>query len=112
MATKRPLCVIVGAGEGLGVSLARAFAHDGNDLLLIGRSVEGVAKAREAAQEAGANVEAVQADARDAGALAAALGSRGGEAEILVYNPRGAPSYKSPLEVTAAELTDVLALGA
>ena len=110
MVTNRPLCVIVGAGEGLGVSLARAFAQDGNDLILMGRSVEGVAKAREAAQEAGAHVEAVQADARDAGAIAAALGPRSGEAESLVYNPRGSLAFKPPLEVTAAELTDVLAL--
>ncbi|MGH8516246.1 MAG: SDR family NAD(P)-dependent oxidoreductase [Panacagrimonas sp.] len=105
----RPLCAIVGAGEGLGVALARAFARQGNDLLLVGRSAAGQAAAREAAVAAGAKVTIEEADARDPAALTKALGAAS-SAEVLIYNPRAGLTFKPPLEVTAEELQDILAL--
>lgn len=106
----RPLCTIVGAGEGLGVALARAFAAQGNDLLLVGRSASGQSAARDAGQAAGARVEVRQADARDPAALAQALADAASTTEILIYNPRAGLTFKPPLEVTPDELQDILAL--
>jgi NADP-dependent 3-hydroxy acid dehydrogenase YdfG len=106
----RPLCAIVGAGEGLGVALARAFAAQGHDLLLVGRSASRQSAAREAGEAAGARVEVREADARDANALVQALGDAASKAEILIYNPRAGLTFKPPLEVTPEEVQDILAL--
>ena len=109
----RPLCAIVGAGEGLGVALAKAFAQDGHDLLLVGRTAEGQARAKESALAAGAQVRVVEADARDPRALASALQGAEGKTpavDVLSYNPRGPLTFKPPIEVTPEELQDVLSL--
>ena len=52
----QPVCAIVGAGEGLGRSLAAKFAGEGFDIALISRSENGSGAAADAA--AGANAEA------------------------------------------------------
>lgn len=105
----RPLCAIVGAGEGLGVALARAFAAEGHDLLLVGRAAARQSAARDAAVAAGAKVTIEEADARDPAALTKALAAASA-AEVLIYNPRAGLTFKPPLEVTAEELQDILAL--
>lgn len=106
---KRPMCAIVGAGEGLGVALARAFAAEGHDLLLVGRAAARQSAARDAAVSAGAKVTIEEADARDPAALTRALGAASA-AEVLIYNPRAGLTFKPPLEVTPEELQDILAL--
>ncbi|TDU25577.1 short subunit dehydrogenase [Panacagrimonas perspica] len=108
MKPTRSRCAIVGAGEGLGVALAKAFAQDGHDLLLVGRTADGQARAKEAAIAAGAQVQVVEADARDPNALARAF--EGAEVEVLIYNPRGPLTFKPPIDVTTEELQDVLSL--
>ena len=40
----RPVCVIIGPGEGLGQALAKKFAHQGYNVAVISRSLEGSAK--------------------------------------------------------------------
>ena len=110
MNTTRPLCAIVGAGEGLGVSLARAFAQQGHYLLLVGRTASGLAAAREAGMAAGARVETREADARDAKALSQAIGASAATTDVLIYNPRAGLTFKPPLDVTPEELHDNLAL--
>ena len=105
----RPLCTIVGAGAGLGVALARAFAANGHDLLLVGRSASGQSAAREAGESAGARVEVREADARDPQALSKAL-QAATPPEVLIYNPRAGITSRPPLEVTPQDLQDILAL--
>ena len=113
MSTARPVCAIVGAGEGLGVSLARAFAADGADIALLGRKPESMQLAKSAAEKGGARTGIYQADARNPVALTNTLQKVQqdmGDIEILVYNPRGGLSFKPPLEVTLDELKDTLDL--
>ena len=47
----RPLCVIIGPGEGLGRALAAKFAGQGFDLALVSRSEKNCAHAIEAVEE-------------------------------------------------------------
>lgn len=109
------VCAIVGAGEGLGVSLARAFAADGADIALLSRTQAGSSKALEAAQQArpqGRHVF-VAADATNPGLLETSLGkvsSDLGGIDILIYNVRGQLSFKAPLDVGYEELRTLLDL--
>ena len=110
----QPLCVVVGAGGGLGKSLAATFAGAGHDVALVSRSKGNCSTALEAATTAnpGSNVRYFQADAtqplvleRTLGAIAAEMGP----IEVLIYNVRGEPKWKPPLDMTYDELRDVLA---
>ena len=109
---QRPLCAIVGAGEGLGRSLAARFAREGFDLALISRSEPGSAAAAEAAAAASSevNVKFFAADATQPdtveGAFAKAADQMG-EAVVLIYNARGSFTRRDPLEMTYAELEDI-----
>jgi NAD(P)-dependent dehydrogenase (short-subunit alcohol dehydrogenase family) len=57
--------VVTGASAGVGRAAARAFARTGADLALVARSEEGLAAARQEAEEAGARAIAVRADVAD-----------------------------------------------
>ena len=48
----RTVCAIIGAGDGLGQSLARHFAANGFDIALLSRSEQGSAVALAAAKDA------------------------------------------------------------
>lgn len=110
-----PVCAIVGAGEGLGSSLAAKFAGEGFDIALISRSEKGSSAAAKAA--AGANAEAtVKFYAADAAqpetieqALAKIVGEMG-EVDVLIYNVRGNFTLRDPLEMTYGELDEIYRL--
>ncbi len=111
----QPVCAIVGAGEGLGSSLAAKFAGEGFDIALISRSEKGSSAAAEAS--AGANAEAtVKFYAADAAqpetieqALAKIVGEMG-EVDVLIYNARGNFTLRDPLEMTYGELDEIYRL--
>ena len=112
----RPVCAIVGAGEGLGRALAARFAGEGFDIGLISRSREGSAAAAEAAVSAGpgtnpgAKVDFLAADARQPESVEQALNdvaSRIGVVDVLIYNVRGEFARRDPLDVTYAELEEI-----
>lgn len=71
--------VITGAGDGLGRALARRFAHDGDTVILLGRTL---AKVQAVADELGAPAMAVQCDVADGGSVRAAF------AEVAKAHPR------------------------
>jgi short-subunit dehydrogenase len=103
---------IVGAGEGLGQSLAAAFAAKGYDIALLSRSEKGSAAAAEAARRAspGGKVEFFPADAADPDAIEKELArarAELGDLEVLVYNVRGDLRPKAPLAVEYAELREI-----
>lgn len=107
----KPLCVIVGAGEGLGKSLAEKFAREGCNLALISRTETGSHAAMEAARAANVDV-AVKHYAADAMApeiLEDALGRAQeelGPADILIYNVRNRFTACAPLDLSYADLMD------
>jgi NAD(P)-dependent dehydrogenase (short-subunit alcohol dehydrogenase family) len=57
--------VVTGASAGVGRAAARAFARTGADLALVARSEDGLAAARQEAEEAGVRAIAVRADVAD-----------------------------------------------
>ncbi len=111
----QPVCAIVGAGEGLGRSLAAKFAGEGFDIALISRSEKGssAAAAAAAGANAGANVKFFAADATQPDtieqALATIVGDMG-DVDVLIYNVRGSFTACEPLEMTYADLDGIYRL--
>ncbi len=62
--------VVVGGSSGIGEAVARWFAREGADVMIVGRDAQKLAAARE---RVGGHVRAEAADARDAAALRRAL---------------------------------------
>lgn len=111
--SNKPVCAIVGAGEGLGASLARVFAADGCDIALLSRTAAGSADAQAAAGKANPSgrtlyVEADASKAESLGAGLKAVASQLGAIDILIYNVRGSVSFKPPLESSCDELREIL----
>ena len=109
------LCAIVGAGEGLGRSLAAKFAAEGFDIALISRSQNGSNAAAEAAVDANPDVRVsfFAADASQPETIEQALSKVAGEmgeVEVLIYNVRGSFTRRDPLEMTYAELDEIYRL--
>lgn len=104
-----PVCVVIGAGDGLGQSLAKKFAAEGFRLGLISRSEKGSSAALAAAREVGGDDSAhyFAADAREPDSIESACrasAERLGAASVLIYNVRGYYAPKAPLELEYDEL--------
>ena len=108
----RPVCAIVGAGEGLGRSLAAKFAGEGFDVALISRTEKGSRAAADAAADASerARVRFLAADATEPQTIERALSTVAremGEVQVLIYNARGSFTRCEPLAMTYAQLDDI-----
>ena len=106
----QPVCAIVGAGEGLGRSLAARFARGGFDIALISRSEKGSSAAAVAAADAEVRVDFFEADGTQPETIERALAkiaAEMGEVEVLIYNARGEFTRRDPLEMTYAELDEI-----
>jgi short-subunit dehydrogenase len=75
--------LLVGAGPGLGMAVARRFAQEGYRVTLVARSVDGLGDLADGLADTGARVDTVAADASDPDGLRARM------AEL--YNEPGAP---------------------
>src|SRR5271154_7037724 len=75
--------LLVGAGPGLGMSVARRFADGGYRVTLVARSTDGLADLAKGLADTGARIDTIAADAGDSEGLAARM------AEL--YNEQGAP---------------------
>ncbi len=75
--------LLVGAGLGLGMAVARRFAEEGYRVTLVARSIDGLGRLAESLADTGAHVDTVAADASDPDGLRARM------AEL--YNEPGAP---------------------
>ncbi len=110
---KRRLCAIIGAGEGLGRSLAATFAGHSFDIALLSRTESGSAAAAEAAAKAATDVRFYPADATRPDTIEkgiAQIQNDMGEVEVLIYNARGSFSSGEPLDMTYEDLLDVYRL--
>jgi NAD(P)-dependent dehydrogenase (short-subunit alcohol dehydrogenase family) len=107
----KPVVVVVGAGPGVGGSVARLFAAKGYDVGLVGLDAPTLAGLRESIPDA--DVQTVVADLADTEAATLAvrrLGDHFGRIDVLHFNP-SAFREKDPLELTVAELLADVALG-
>ncbi|MFG2847191.1 SDR family oxidoreductase [Kitasatospora sp. NPDC048296] len=109
--TDKGSALIIGAGPGLGMAVARAFAEAGHAVALIGRTDPKLKELAAQLQEEGHTAHAYQADAADPAQLRSALDAAVadlGAPESLVYNAAYArpdtPTAVSP-EGWAASLT-------
>ena len=110
-----PVCAIVGAGEGLGQSLAARFAGEGFDLGLISRTAAGCQAAMRAAEDARAEtgVQHFPADATEPASMEQAtsdLVQSFGGIDILIYNVCDGFPGCDPLDMSYADMERVFRL--
>jgi short-subunit dehydrogenase len=75
--------LLVGAGPGLGMAMARRFANGGYRVSLVARSTDGLGALADGLADTGAQIDTVAADASDPEGLGARIGE--------LYNEQGAP---------------------
>lgn len=105
--------VIVGAGPGIGASVARKFGREGYDVALIARSPESLERLGTELQDAGVTTGWTPVDITDASALTEAIGRFGkhlGHIDALHFNPSAFRPH-DPLHLTAQELLEDLHVG-
>ncbi len=83
------VCTIVGAGPGVSLGVARAFAAEGFTICLIARSLDKLSSVAAKLRDEGVQALPFAADAGDEHSMRAAfeqIRSAAGETEVLVYN--------------------------
>ena len=115
MTSRADLVVVLGAGPGLGRSVAAAFARRGSQAVLIARNSGRVAAlAREVSEQTGTAVHGFSADAADEAALRrtfSEIRDRHGDPTVLVHNPSVAVEA-APTETPYESLIDGFRLAA
>src|SRR2546430_889575 len=102
-----PTIAIIGAGPGLGLSLARAFGRHGHQVALISRSESALAGYVTALARDGITVGGFAADAGSPGSLSDALGKaadRFGGIDVLEYSPYAGLATTDPAAMTVEDL--------
>lgn len=102
----KPVCLIVGAGPGIGQSVALAFAREGHDIALASRNPERLRTLQPALEKVGAASRAYAVDAGDEQSLRqlfAAVRKDFGDPAVLVYNP-AASSFGKPTALKGDQL--------
>ena len=108
-----PVVLVVGAGPGVGGSVARRFGRDGYDAALVGLDGGVLEELAGSLRSGGVDAQWRAVDVTDAQAFGAAvtnLGEEAGRIDVLHFNP-SAFRQKSPLELTAGELAADVTLG-
>jgi NAD(P)-dependent dehydrogenase (short-subunit alcohol dehydrogenase family) len=108
-----PQLLVLGAGPGVALSLARRFGRDGYAVALVGRSVGEMqplvdSLASEGIAASGHGVELTDPD--DVTAVVRAVGDAAGRIDVLHYNP-SAYREADPLELTVEQLFADLGVG-
>jgi len=87
--------LLVGAGPGLGMAVARRFADGGYRVTLVARSADGLGGLADGLADTGAQIDTIAADASDPGSLGARMAelySEQGAPGLIIYNAvMGAP---------------------
>ncbi|GAA2833148.1 SDR family NAD(P)-dependent oxidoreductase [Nonomuraea rubra] len=109
-AAARKTVVVIGAGPGLGMSIAHRFGREGYAVALVSRSDARHAGYVASLAEAGVEAAAFVADVRDRGQAAAALdaiGERFGAIDVLYYGPGATTLDAAPAPITSITSGDV-----
>ena len=101
-ADDRPLLLVTGIAEGLGASIAHAFAAAGHDVLGLARSDRAAATLERRVGEAGGRYTHLIGDVTEPAVLAQALAPHLGRVRVLVHNAQ-ALLIKPFLETGAGE---------
>lgn len=108
MPDQRTTFALVGAGPGLGATVARRFAREGFAVALVSRDAGRVEALAEELRGEGIDARGYAADVRDPAALRRALERASadlGPVEVLQYSPLPAKEFLRPvLETTADDL--------
>ncbi|MFD9499171.1 SDR family NAD(P)-dependent oxidoreductase [Streptomyces sp. NPDC060035] len=102
-----PTIAIVGAGPGLGLSIAKVFGGHGFDVALISRSQDNLDGLAKQLADAGITAAGFAADTADHPRLIAALeaaAARFGRIDVLEFSPHAGLVFASPQEVTVEAL--------
>ncbi len=108
-----PVIVVVGAGPGVGASVARRFGHAGYDVALLARTAPALQQLGERLQADGVTAGWARVDVTDADELTAAIrrfAEHASRIDVLHFNP-SAFRQEDPLQLTADELLDDVHLG-
>ncbi len=101
------VCLVIGAGPGIGQAVAYAFAHEGYDIAMIARNPDKLTEACALIRhKTGREVRAYMGDAGNPRSLKTAIGRvrRGlGEIEVLVYNVAAATLCR-PMKLSQEQL--------
>lgn len=109
-----PVYLVLGAGPGLGLGVARRFAQEGYVAVLATRTADDAAPLAARLETEGHRAEGVGVDLGDPAdieAVVRGVGERHGRIDVLHFNP-SAWREKNPLELTVAELLEDVAFGA
>ena len=105
--------VVVGAGPGVGASVAHRFGHEGYDVALVARSedvLEGIAGE---VQRTGARTTWASTDIADSAGLTRAVegfGTMFGRVDVLHFNP-SVFRHRDPMHLSAEDLLEDLRVG-
>lgn len=108
-----PVIVVVGAGPGLGASVARRYGREGYAVVLLSRDAEELAELGTALRSDGVDARWTALDVTDDAALHRAVtdaGDRAGRIDVLHFNP-SAFRHRDPLALTPDELLEDVRLG-
>lgn len=108
-----PLIVVVGAGPGMGASVARRFGREGYDVALISMPPDQLEETGKQLQSEGITTGWTPVDITDDDALRDAItrfGKREDRIDALHFNP-SAFRQKNPLQLTPAELAEDMHVG-
>ncbi|MES9539311.1 SDR family NAD(P)-dependent oxidoreductase [Actinomadura sp. NPDC000600] len=109
-----PVCVVLGAGPGLGLSVARRFAREGHAAVLVTHSADHAESLASTLRGEGYEAEGAGVDLTDpadVGNVIGGAGERHGRIDVLHFNP-SAWREKDPLHLSVAELLEDVAFGA
>jgi short-subunit dehydrogenase len=95
----RKTAVVIGAGPGLGMSIAHRFGREGFDVALVSRSDARHARYRAELAEAGVEAQTFTADVRDRDRLLRVLDAIAGPIDVLYYGPGAADLSAMPVPI-------------
>jgi len=108
-----PVLVVVGAGPGMGASVARRFGREGHDVALVSRDPDRLGSLGRSLQADGITAGWTALDVTDEAALTAAVqrfGEHAGHLDVLHFNP-SAFTQQDPLVLSPEQLLADVRLG-